>query len=160
MSKNQTVSEPTLSGVALTVQCEITRGVTIAFQDELGRPRTRAEIDMGLDLIMDVVGRQKAKIDLSEKLMALAIAREEIKKQGDERVRLAASYRAAHDVSGRRSAFKLNEPQQRALDQCDSVIQAMVKDIPRIEGSIRRLRALIAGEDVPEEAVAFAEAAE
>lgn len=158
------VAEDRIGG-EITMQCEIARGITMAWQDTLGRSRTRAELDREVDLFMTVVGRQKAKIELGEKRQALLIAQSQIKESAERRIQLDASFRAEYEIAeiggrARRGGFKLSEQQKKALEQCDEVIKQMRRDVPLIEAQIARLEALIDGRELPDEAAVLREAAE
>lgn len=149
MPKNQLPGE-------VTVQCNIDQGLTIAWQDTVGRPRTKDELDEQLDLFMAVVGRQRAKLDLSKAMASLAIEENLIKEHGERRVQLHASYQMQHQVSNRRGEFKLTDQQRKALEQCDAEIANVAKSMVMTKANIARLKALIAGEELPEPALAEA----
>lgn len=160
-------------------------GMTIAFT-ELVSGADEEKLNERLDLYGRAIARQRAKVTLTEKLVDLLAAQKTlaslperematIKARAEERMRLRASFEAAHDASGRRSAFRLNDAQQKGLEAFDAQTAVERKKLdderkmieaglPVLEAQIARLRGVIAGRDPMEalevERETLAEAAE
>lgn len=143
-------------------------GLSIAFTDP-AKGTDEASLNERLDLYTKVIGRQRAKFTLSEKLVDLLAARkalaalpeqerEVLKSRAEERARQHAAMAAAHDVAGKRGEFMPNLAQRNQLSAFDAETaaereklqkqrQTLERDIPIIEAQISRLRAVIAGGD-------------
>lgn len=169
----------TTSGMGLTAQGDI-GGIVFAFEQHIDATADEREINEIADRMRRVFARQKAQIDLGEKLLARQIALQviedhpekktrELRALADEKIRLRASFSAAHEGSNRRTEFRLTAPQQKALDSFDERLESaglridaekarMEADLPLIEKQIARLRAIIDGRD-PDEIDMEAEAA-
>lgn len=152
----------------IVVQCDI-GGMTIAFT-ELVSGADEAKINDRLDLFARTIGRQRARITLTEKLVDLLAnekataslperKREHAKARAAERARIVASWEAQHQVSSKRVVdFKMSDQQRKALlefDQqsesdlrkLDAEAEALALQRPLLDAQIARLRAVIAGGD-------------
>ena len=158
----------TTSGMGLTAQGDV-GGVMFALEQHIDATADERDINEIADRMRRVLARQKAQVDLGEKLLALQIARQviadhpekklrELRALADEKIRLNASYQIDYERSGKRSAMRLTTSQQKALDSFDERLESaslridgekarMEADLPLIEKQIERLRAIIDGRD-------------
>lgn len=158
----------TTSGMGLTAQGDV-GGIMFALEQHIDATADERDINEIADRMRRVFARQKAQVDLGEKLLAVQIARQviadhpekkmrELKTLAEEKARLRASFSVAHEGSGRRTEFRLTAPQQKALDSFDERLESaglridaekarMEADLPLIEKQIDRLRAIIDGRD-------------
>lgn len=158
-------------------------GMTIAFT-ELLTGANEQKINDRLDLFGRIISRQRAKPALVEALIDLR-AREErlagladervqlVRKRGEERARLIASYQAQHQVMDRRGDYRPSASQkqnlanfdtetERKLEELKVLAERLPEEIKECEAKVARQRAIIEGTldrhevlDAP-----FAEAAE
>lgn len=162
-----------MTGVRVTAQVQL-QGVayaleTTVFSDE------EAAINGMADRFARIMGRQKSKLDLAEKLVALEVNRQmladlegerdkALTDLADERVRQLAALQAAWNASPRRTEFRLTDAQRQQMDsqfgelriaairkQYEDRKSQLEQDTPIIERQIARLRMVIAGVDLTEE---------
>lgn len=130
------------------------------------------EINDTLDLWAKAIGRQRAKITLSEKLVDLLASQKAqaslperenaaMVERTAERLKLIGRFQIEHNASGRRADFKLTPAHHRALAEFDADTEKLRKKFnderqahalqqPVLEAQIARLRAVIAGRDPTE----------
>lgn len=151
-------------------------GISIAITEQ-SPPDIDAQNDI-LDRVWKVIGRQKARLELSEKILAraacekmLALLPEQelsmVKGRIEDRARLVLSWEQQYAASGKRGDFRPNDSHRKALESFDAQTESerekfrkqkasLETDGPMIEAQISRLRAIIAGRDpteyVPEDA--------
>ena len=173
-----------------TAEVLVAPGLNIGFQADIGglnlmieqtvdADSSPAEIDRRLDIMATALGRQRAKLQLAEKMLAVQLAEEmlsslpeekQIKQRGmlDERVRLIASFRAAHQVSGKRGEYRETPSERQQIANLDANLATLdsqfaarkadlERDIRLVGGQIARLRALVDGEDEKEALLLAAE---
>lgn len=154
-------------GMSLTIQGDI-GGMVVAIENRVPALSPEAYIDEKLDMMRQRFARQQAQVQLGEKLAAMQIAREllaslpgdkdrALKGMVEDHVRLMASFRAEHEVSGRRGEFKTSAAQrQKTIEheanlatrarQFDEHKASYEKDLRIGEMQVARLRKLIDGE--------------
>lgn len=150
-------------------------GVQISFAKvdaTLGGEPIVEHINDTLDTWSRAIGRQRAKVTLTEKLVDLLASQKAmaslperekaaLAERQTEKDRLVAKFMIEHNASGRRGEFKLSPQHRRALDEFDLESQKLRKKFtdereahalqqPVIEAQIARLRAVIAGRDPTE----------
>ena len=167
----------TMGLTAVQVEGQVA-GFRIALGEEISPDADEAYLNERLDLFGKLIGRQKARSDLVEKIVALQSNREQmeqlprdreaalLKNQRDKEAYLMG-LQAKHAVSGKRAEFRLSASEQVNLDAYETarikIVQEFDKhqanlefDLPRIEHHIRSLRAIVNGADIIEEPLAEA----
>lgn len=178
----QVDAEPrfTMSGMGLVVQGSI-GGLQIALEEHIDATADVEFVNERLDFMARAIGRQKAKSDLVEKIVALQANREmvvDIPNRRDAALRKNAADKAAHyaglqarwQLSGKRTEYqpsRVDETNLKKFDDNEPLIvkrfeeerDMLLKDQPLIEVQIRRLRAIVDGAD-PTKGEPLSEAAE
>jgi hypothetical protein len=163
--------EPRTSGPVapeIVIQCDLD-GMTIAFT-ELLTGADEAKVNDRLDLYTRVVGRQRAIIGLTNKLVDLLALQKTVatyderrieyaRNRAGEKIRMRAEMEANHQMSRKRvSDFEPSMQQQQQLKNFDLSTEAglhkmeadqqqYLRDIDMAEAQVERLRARIAGGD-------------
>lgn len=170
---SETVVMPrvTIGALTITIQQDI-GGATVAFERMVDATIDRDDLNEVLDFEMAAINRQRARVTLSEKLLAREIAMDMLESWEDDRDRalkakatehaqLQASFQAANAVSTRRAGGITDQQRQRLADsqaniettrtQFDDRKAKLEQDVRLVDKQIRRLRDLIAGRDPVDE---------
>lgn len=162
-----------MEGVRVTAQVQLS-GVAFALETTVYSGEEDAINGMA-DRFAKIMGRQKAKVDLSEKLVALEVNRQMRADLGaerdkaltdlaDEKVRQLAALQASWMASNKRTEFRLTDAQRQQMDsqfgelriagikrQYEERKAQLEQDAPIIQKQVDRLRAIVAGYDPEEE---------
>ncbi len=148
----------------IVVQADV-GGMQIAFT----RVAIEGEVDAWLDSCRKAVNRQRAHQELVEALVDIKARRDALESSPDrerdmlkeraaERVRLRASFKAAHDATRPRVGFVEGAKHRQALEAFDGETERkraefeadrvkVAADLPAFEARAARARAIIGGKD-------------
>lgn len=172
ISERQPMPKVTIGAVGVTMQADI-GGATVAFEQLIDATVDREDFDSQLDFLAARLGRQRARSQLAEKLLAREIAQDmldnwendrdtALKAKATERAQTISSWQATHAAFNKRGEFRMNAQQQQAIANLDQNIettrtqyderkQKLQQDVRLVDKQIARLRALIAGHDPVDE---------
>lgn len=158
--------------IDITLQADV-GGATLAIELSLDPATSSQAFDDRLDFASARLGRQRARHELSEKLLAREIAQDmldnwesdrdtALKAKATERAQTISSWQATHAAFNKRGEFRMNAQQQQAIANLDQNIettrmqyderkQKLQQDVRLVDKQIARLRALIAGHDPVDE---------
>lgn len=140
----------------IVVQADL-GGMQIAFTGTVGA--NEATINEQLDSCLKAIGRQRAKITLTEKLVDLLAVRKSIETQPDReremlreravsRARMVASLGdRANGARGRQAGEQFDTDTDKERKKFSDEKQGLEMQVPILEAQITRLRAVIAGGD-------------
>lgn len=153
-------------------------GFTVSFGEEISPDADEDYLNERLDLFGKLIGRQKARSELVEKIVALEANREmlerlphdqeaALKKLQRDKEAYILGLQAKHAMSNKRTEWRPSGVDQTNIDKYDNArgptIQQfeerkadLLRDRPMIELQIKRLRAIVNGADVIDEPLAEA----
>lgn len=164
-------------GMSLTVQGDI-GGFMVALEQRIPALSFEGAINEHLDVMRRCFARQQAQVQIGEKTAALQIARELLEQLPNDRIRtlkgmaedharLLASFRAAHDASGKRGEYRPSTSERQKVAEHEANLATRERqfdehkakyeqDIRICEMQIVRLKKLIDGEEAQEEPLPMA----
>ena len=139
-----------VNGLAVMYEVQLVEGRKLSWESKLDATCEQSDMDELLDRVFAATERQKARSELRAAKDNVIKLKVRIELQEQQYAREEAKQMVRFGAGRKQGSFRRTEAQDAALGQIMTTIASLRADVPMAEWNVKRLEAIIAGEEPPE----------